>query len=41
MYGLNVTSGSIGRRASFADVGQTIASFFDLAPLESGVSFLK
>ncbi|NBX84959.1 MAG: phosphopentomutase [Gammaproteobacteria bacterium] len=41
MYGLNVESDCIGRRESFADVGQTIANFFDLAPLESGVSFLK
>ena len=41
MYGLNVASDCIGRRESFADVGQTIASFFDLAPLDSGVSFLK
>jgi len=30
----------LGRRRSYADVGQTIAAFLGVAPLAAGVSFL-
>jgi phosphopentomutase len=32
---------SLGTRATFADLGQTLAENFDLRPLESGESFLR
>jgi phosphopentomutase len=38
--GDSVTPGSIGRRETFADIGQSIARFFGLEPLEYGRSFL-
>ena len=31
----------LGRRATFADVGQTVADFFGVAPLAAGTSFLS
>jgi len=31
----------LGARTSFADAGQTLAEHLDLAPLQSGVSFLN
>lgn len=40
--GAEVASGvSLGTRETFADVGQTIAANFDLAPLAHGTSFLE
>lgn len=39
-YGPQVAATSLGERASFADMGQTLASYFDLAPLDYGTSFL-
>lgn len=39
-YGSTVASGSIGKRNSFADIGQSLAGYFDLAPLEYGETFL-
>jgi phosphopentomutase len=38
--GDSVTPGSIGRRETFADIGQSIAGFFGLEPLKYGRSFL-
>ena len=38
--GRGVGPGSIGRRATFADIGQTLAAFFELPPLDYGESFL-
>jgi phosphopentomutase len=32
--------GSIGRRKTFADIGQTLASYFRLEPMAYGESFL-
>jgi len=32
---------SLGKRSSFADIGQTLAGFFGLTPMEYGESFLK
>jgi phosphopentomutase len=39
-YGPNVQAQFIGRRDSFADVGQSIAQHLDIAPLSKGISFL-
>ena len=35
-----VTPGALGKRETFADIGQSIAAFFDLAPMDYGTSFL-
>ena len=40
VYGAGVTAGSLGKRETFADIGQSLAGFFDLAPMDYGVSFL-
>ncbi len=40
VYGPNVRPTSLGERSSFADIGQTVAEFLGVAPLESGRSFL-
>ena len=40
VYGHRVRPGSLGRRETFADIGQSIASLFDLAPMDYGKSFL-
>lgn len=39
-YGANVRAGSIGKRTTFADIGQSLAEFFELSPMEYGESFL-
>ena len=41
VYGRAVGAGSIGRRKSFADIGQSLAAFFGLSPLDFGESFLN
>ncbi|RWU08732.1 phosphopentomutase [Pseudidiomarina gelatinasegens] len=38
--GSNVEPGSMGRRETFADIGQTVAEWLNLAPLDYGKSFL-
>ena len=40
MFGKRVKSENIGQRDTFADLGQTIADFFGLKPLDYGRSFL-
>jgi len=40
-YGASITPGSIGKRESFADIGQSLSKFFDLSPMDYGESFLK
>jgi phosphopentomutase len=40
VYGPRVTPRSLGERATFADIGQTVAEFLGAAPLDSGTSFL-
>lgn len=41
VYGPGIKkTGSIGKRASFADIGQSLAQYFNINPLEYGVSFL-
>lgn len=41
LYQHNIRPGFIGARHSFADVGQTLAEFFYLGPLEHGASFYQ
>ncbi|MBQ4889893.1 MULTISPECIES: phosphopentomutase [Shewanella] len=38
--GAGLAAGSLGRRNSFADIGQSIASYFELEPMEYGKSFI-
>lgn len=40
MFGPQVKSGFIGKRDTFADIGQTIAEHMGIAPLDNGKSFL-
>ena len=40
VYGAGVQAGSLGKRETFADIGQSLAGFFGLTPMEYGVSFL-
>ncbi len=41
VWGPKVRPVDLGERASFADIGQTLATFFGVAPLPAGVSFLS
>jgi phosphopentomutase len=38
--GGGLEAGSIGRRSSFADIGQTLAAYFGLDAMDYGESFL-
>ncbi len=40
VYGQSVTPGSLGKRETFADIGQSLAAFFDLPPMDYGTNFL-
>jgi phosphopentomutase len=40
-FGAGVTPGPIGKRESFADIGQTLAEFFQLPRMDYGRSFLS
>ena len=40
VYGASVSPGSIGKRSTFADIGQSLAGFFGLPKMDYGVSFL-
>ncbi|TCK02009.1 phosphopentomutase [Volucribacter psittacicida] len=40
LYGTNVPKKFLGKRETFADVGQTIASYFDLSPMDYGKNIL-
>jgi phosphopentomutase len=40
VYGDRVAPEALGKRETFADIGQTLAEFFDLAPMKYGISFL-
>jgi phosphopentomutase len=39
-YGAGIKAGSLGRRESFADIGQSLAEHFGLSPMDYGKSFL-
>jgi phosphopentomutase len=41
VYGNSVAPGSLGKRETFADIGQSLAGFFGLSPMEYGTSFLN
>jgi phosphopentomutase len=41
VYGKHVAAGSLGKRKTFADIGQSLAEFFALTPMDYGVSFLN
>ena len=36
VYGKNIKAGSLGHRETFADIGQTIADYFGLSPMDYG-----
>jgi phosphopentomutase len=40
VYGKNIEPGSLGRRTTFADVGQSLSSYFDLPAMDYGSNFL-
>jgi len=40
-YGGRVKPGALGKRETFADIGQSIATMFDLPPMDYGTSFLN
>ena len=40
VYGHKVPAGSLGLRESFADIGQTLASYFATSPMDYGKNFL-
>ena len=40
VYGKNIPNKFIGRRDSFADIGQSIAKHLQIEPVSHGVSFL-
>jgi len=39
-YGAGVQAGALGKRESFADIGQSLATYFHLSPMDYGTSFL-
>jgi phosphopentomutase len=39
--GAGIPAGPLGERETFADIGQTLAEFFELEPMDYGESFLK
>jgi phosphopentomutase len=39
-YGAGIKAGSLGRRDTFADIGQSVAKHFGLSPMDYGTSFL-
>ena len=40
-FGAGVSAGPLGKRETFADIGQTLAAFFALSPMAYGASFLQ
>ena len=40
VYGANIKPGSLGRRDSFADIGQSLSVHFGLSPMDYGSSFI-
>ncbi len=40
-YGGGLAAGPIGKRESFADIGQTLAGYFGVSPMDYGKSFLN
>ena len=40
LYGSDVPKGFLGKRETFADIGQTIANYFDLSPMDYGTTII-
>ena len=40
-YGDGLAAGSLGRRKTFADIGQSLATYFGLPPMDYGESFIQ
>ena len=40
VFGNEVAAGSLGRRRTFADIGQSLATYFGLPPMDYGESFI-
>ena len=40
VYGAGIAAGPLGKRESFADIGQSLANYFNLSPMNYGTSFL-
>jgi phosphopentomutase len=40
-FGNELAAGSLGKRKTFADIGQSLATFFDLPPMDYGESFIS
>ncbi len=40
IYGLNIKPGNYGHRETFADIGQTVAHYFGLSPMDYGTAIL-
>lgn len=40
MFGRKAAAEDIGQRDTYADIGQTIAAYWEIRPLDYGVSFL-
>jgi phosphopentomutase len=40
-YGHRITPGSLGKRDTFADIGQSLSDFFDIPAMDYGTSFLN
>ena len=40
VYGSGIRPGSLGKRETFADIGQSLATYFSLDPMDYGTSFL-
>ena len=40
VFGNEVAAGSLGRRRTFADIGQSLAAYFGLPPMDYGESFI-
>lgn len=41
IYGANVPKQFLGKRETFADIGQTIAEYFGLSEMDYGKSIIK
>jgi phosphopentomutase len=41
VHGRSVAAGSLGRRSTFADIGQSLAGFFGLSAMDYGTGFLS
>jgi len=39
-YGGGISPGSLGKRETFADIGQSLSTYFGLSPMDYGTSFL-